>query len=365
MGPGSQKTIQINLINRQTVEDLFDLTVQGIPIEWVALDQRMLHLGAGEERNIALILTVPDTPDLRASRFKYTIQATSQGHPDVSTTASGELTVAAYQSEGRIGVILGRLVYGVVPGGQVVIPILVQNRGLAADTFHLEVRDIPATWVTTTDAFTQLQPGEEKEITFSVQPPRSFESGVGPVAFTIAIYSQLAPGQPEMIRGTLNLAPFSSFTSRMEPIEIVTGTPAYVTVRNDGNIADVFAIEFLSQEAGLIFERASRQPVAASPGNPNQSEIVYNEINGPEVLRIKPGKTDSMEFRTRPRKPPIIGRDYSLPFTTRVVSSNSKRETVHNGTFFGRPLVPVWIPIAASVLLIVLLCGVLVNAIAS
>ncbi len=365
MAPGSKKTIRIHIQNRQRGEDLFEISVKGIPIEWVALDQRMVRLASGETRAIDLVLFIQDAAELRAGRYPFVIQTASQAHPEVAGSVQGELTVAAYQSQGRIGVLLGHLTFAATPGAQTVIPILVQNRGLATDTFHLEVRGLPPAWITTTDTTTMLDPGEQKEIAFAVMPPRSAESTVGAVPFTIAIHSQLAPNQPEMIRCSLNLAPFYTFNAWMEPRQIGTGDSGFVHVRNEGNIADVFAIEFLSQDGALLFDRVIHETVPTVTGTPPQPRIGYTEINAPEVLRVQPGQTGTVEFRAKPSKTPIFGREFSVPFSTRVVSSNSKRSVAQMGEILARALIPLWVPIAMSIVVLALLCVVLVSALAS
>jgi hypothetical protein len=354
--PGTTQVISVTLWNRQTVEDLIKLSISGIPIEWIAVEQPMVRLGTGEQRQIDLTVSVPNTPELHPGHFPFQIEAASQSIPGLIASISGDLTVAAYQSQGRIGLLLGHVQYDVAPGGQIAIPLLLQNRGLAGDTFRLEVRGLPAEWVSTTNALTHLNPGEQKELSFLVTPARGSEARMGPLPFDIVMFSQAAPNQPEIVRCNLNLGGFSSFTSWLQPSEVLWGNNAVLSVKNNGNIPDVYMLEWLSQNGRLAFERVIREVRPTISGTERLEDISYSVIETPEVLRLKPGQSGAVEFRLRPQKPPIFGGNFNIPFSTRVVSSNAKQEMVQNGVFQGKALIPAWVPAALAVLLLAALC---------
>jgi uncharacterized membrane protein len=195
IAPGSSKTIRLAITNLGAERAYFELSVKGVPGEWVALDTPVVELGAGGQGDVELIVTVPEPPQGRAGRYPLVVEVASQGDPGVTATLSGELTVAAFQSEGRVGLLLAATQFAVAPGGSVTFPLLLHNRGLTADTFRLGVEGIPTAWISTADAQTHLEPGEHKEIALTIQPPRAAESGAGRRPFIIKVQSQETPEQ--------------------------------------------------------------------------------------------------------------------------------------------------------------------------
>ena len=357
VAPGSKKTIKLTLVSQKAGEDLFELSVKGIPIEWVSLDNRVVQLKEGERREVALFLTVPEAAEIRPGRYPFTIQATSQTDREVEATAAGELTVAAYQSEGRIGILLSHVQFTVTPGNRIVVPLLLQNRGLTPDTFRLEVKGLPAAWLILPEDLLRLEPGEEKETGFTIFPPRSPDSSAGRKPFTIEISSQASPNQPERVQCGLTVAAVFLFTSQIQPQYVAPGEPAIIRVQNDGNLPDVFSLEWMSQGDTLKFEQIKRETAASPSGGQPQTRLSYTEITTPEILRLQPGKIGSVEFRARPRRQPIFGGEFSFPFSFRVQSSNSKRVSTHTGAVLGRALIPVWVPAVVGILLIALICA--------
>ena len=356
LAPGSKKSLKFTVISQELSEALFELSVKGIPIEWVALDNRVVQLKPEERAEVLMTITIPDSPDIRPSRYKFTIQANSQSDRTVAATVSGELTVAVFQSEGRIGIMLSSVNFVGTPGNRIIVPLLLQNRGLVADTFRMDVHGLPATWLTFPDTLLHLDPGEQKEIEFSILPPRTAESEAGRRAFTILISSQAAPNQPEKVECGLTLAAYFAFSSQLMPQTVAPGDPVIIRIQNEGNLPDVYSLEWVSEGDAMKFERLKRE--AGSPGSaaPTQPRFSYSEITTPEVLRLPPGKFASVEFRARPRRFPLFGGEFNLPYTFRVQSSNSKRIATHNGTVYGKALIPVWMPLTVGVLLLALIC---------
>jgi Tol biopolymer transport system component len=357
VAPGSKKNIKLTLVSQKAGEDLYELSVKGIPIEWVSLENRVLQLKQGESREVELFLAVPDSPDIRPGRYPFIIQANSQADRQVEATASGQLTVAVYQSEGRIGIWLSHVQFVVTPGNRIVVPLLLQNRGLAADTFRLEVKGLPAAWLALPEALNRLDPGEQKGIEFSIFPPRAPESSAGYRSFTIEISSQTSPNQPERVQCGLTVAAFYAFSSQMQPQYIAPGEPAIIRVQNESNLPDVFSLEWMSQGDTLKFERIKRETAASLTGGQPETRLSYSNITTPEVLRLQPGKIGSVEFRARPWRLPIVGGEFSFPFSFRLQSSSSKRIFTHNGAVLGRALIPVWVPAVVGILLIGLICA--------
>ena len=357
LAPGSKKNLKFTLISQKDSEDLFEISVKGVPIEWVALENRVVQLKPGERAEFELTISVPESPELRPGRYAYIIQANSQTDRSAAATVSGELSVAVFQSEGRIGILLSHVNYVVTPGNRIIVPLLLQNRGLAADTFRMEVQGLPAAWLTFTDTLYHLDPGEQKEIEFSILPPRTAESVAGRRPFTILISSQSAPNQPEKVACGLTLAAYFAFGSQLMPQTVAPGDPAVIRVQNEGNLPDVYSVEWLSEGDSLKFERLKRETSEPASAGSAQPRFSYAEITAPEILRLPPGKFASIEFRARPRRQPIFGGEFSFPYSFRIQSSNSKKIATHNGAVHGTALIPLWMPVAVGVLLLALICA--------
>jgi hypothetical protein len=99
-------------------DDYFEFCIKGIPSEWVYLESTVIRLAPGEQAEISLAIQPPAHPQGRAGHYPFEIQAIRQGYPDEVSVVAGTLTVAAFQSEGRIGILMPSVNFTVVPGSQ-------------------------------------------------------------------------------------------------------------------------------------------------------------------------------------------------------------------------------------------------------
>src|SRR5689334_23177901 len=143
VAPETRATLNVGIVNNNPYEDDIDVVVKGVPPEWVTVPTRPVHLAPGEGKLVTLNVKPPAMPDHRIAQFNVEVRAISQKNSENSATARSILTVAAYQSKGRIGVMLGSVHFSVSPGSMLDIPILLQNRGDEEDTFRLSVRGFP------------------------------------------------------------------------------------------------------------------------------------------------------------------------------------------------------------------------------
>jgi len=355
ISPGSYQVIQLAITNQGPEQDYFEIAVRGIPSEWVALDTPVVKLESGEKVNIKLSISVPESPQSRIGNYPLDIKATSQGNTSISATVSGELIIAAFQSSGRIGLLLATTQFAVAPGSSITIPVLLHNRGLTPDTFRLSVEGIPTSWISTTAAQTSLDAGQQVEIEITIRPPRTVDSGAGRRPFKLTIHSQSSPGQPTSADCILTVAVFSSFSAQLQPQQVEADQSAQIIVKNEGNSPEAFVLGWASQDDSLIFEKVQRERITPTTGGQPQTRITYNQIVEPEHLRVEPGATGQVEFRSRPRSRPIIGGDYQIPFTANVQSS-SKRTVSQNGQVMGKALIPVWLLAVMGIGLITFIC---------
>jgi uncharacterized membrane protein len=342
VAPGSSVNVSVLLQNHSSADESFELTIRGIPSNWVTTPSSVVRLAAGEQRQVLLTIQPPLPPQGRAGRHHVVIRLASQGAPQQVAEATCTLTVAALEVPGRIGLLLAATEFPVAPGGSVTIPLVLLNQGLEGDVVKLSVEGIPIGWVTASSASTPLSPGQHREVTLTIQPPRSGESGAGRHPFRILVASQAVPGQVAVADCILTIATFSQFSGELRPQRIEAGEPARVVVENQGNIQQAFTLTWQSPDDGLDFEPAPTQE-----------------------LHVPPGEMAMAEFRAKPRSRPLFGRERVWPFTTRVQAAGGGTRNL-NGEVVGKALIPssvltavlvAILVIAAIVVLVVVLGG--------
>jgi hypothetical protein len=319
VAPGSSLTVPLVLHNQRSADEYFELTVRGVPSNWVSTPSPVIHLAAGEQREVLLSIQPPLPPVGRAGRHHVVIRVASQGAPQQAAEATCTLTVAALEVPGRIGILLAATEFPVAPGDSVAIPLVLFNQGLEGDIVSLSVEGIPSSWVYASAASTPLSPGQQQEVTLTIQPPHSGAGGAGRRPFRILAASQSAPGQVAAADCILTIAVFSQFSSELRPQRIEAGEPARVMVENQGNIQQAFTLTWRSPDDGLDFEPAPTQE-----------------------LRIPPGEVAMAEFRAKPRSRPLFGRERVWPFTTRVQAAEGETRNL-SGEVVGKALIPSWV----------------------
>jgi hypothetical protein len=332
VAPGSSVTIPLVLHNLSGSDGFFELTVQGIPSNWVSTPSPVIHLAGGEQREVLLTIQPPLPPVGRAGRHRLVVRVASQATPQVASEATCTLTVAALAVPGRIGMLLAATAFPVAPGESVAVPLVLFNQGLERDVVNLSVEGIPSSWIYATSASTPLAPGQQQEVTLTIQPPRSGEGGAGRHPFKILAASQAAPGQVAAADCILTIATFSQFSSELRPQRIEAGEPARVVVENQGNVQQAFSLTWQSPDDGLEFEPAPTQE-----------------------LRISPGEVAMAEFHAKPRSRPLFGRERVWPFTARVQAAAGEARNL-NGEVVGRALIPSWVLPAVLVALLAIAC---------
>ncbi|MEJ2737257.1 MAG: NEW3 domain-containing protein [Anaerolineae bacterium] len=316
VSPGSSLVIPVALYNHGSEDGFFELAVRGIPSTWVSVPAPVTRLAAGEQRGVSLTIQPPTPPQGRAGRHQLVIRVASQAAPQVAAEATCTLTVAALEVPGRIGMLLAATEFPAAPGESVAIPLVLFNQGLERDVVTLSVEGIPMGWVTASSASTSLSPGQQQEVTLTIQPPRSGDGEAGRHPFKIQAASQSVPGQVATADCILTIATFSQFGSELRPQRIKAGEPARVMVENQGNVQQAFTLTWQSPDEGLAFEPAPTQE-----------------------LRVAPGELTIAEFSAKPRSRPLFGKERAWPFTTRVQAAGGDTRNL-NGEVVGKPLIP-------------------------
>ena len=297
--PEARATLKVAILNKNPYEDDIDVIVRGIPPEWVTTPSQAVHLGAGEAIIITLVIRPPSMPEDRVAQFQLEVRASSQKDPASFAVAHSRLTVAAYQSQGRIGIMLGSVHFSASPGSIIDIPILLQNRGEEKDSFRLHIRGLPESWVSTNSTVTTLEPNESSEIHFSVRVPRSPEAAAGRNPFTIQFASELFPTQTADIDCILTIGSFLQFSTSLEPGSLEAGQFGQILIDNEGNIADTYRLYFQSPENELIFLKAVQVARPGPQPGTQQLQVAYVEIPQGEKFPVRAGERGSYSFAAK------------------------------------------------------------------
>jgi len=342
VAPGNSVNVPVTLHNPGTTDGFFEISVRGIPGNWVTTPSPVVRLAAGEQRQVLLTIQPPSPPQGKAGRHHVVVRATRQEAPQVAAEASLTLTVAALVVPGRIGLLLASTEFPVAPGESVSFPLVLFNQGLEGDLVTLSVEGIPMGWIVASSASTPLSPGQHQEVTLTIHPPRSGEIGAGRHPFRILAASQAVAGQMAVADCILTIATFTGFGSELRPQQIESGQPARVVVENQGNVAQAFTLTWQSPDDSLEFSPAPSQE-----------------------FHVTPGEMTMAEFSAKPRSRPLFGKERAWPFTLRVQAAGGDTRNL-SGEVIGKPLIPssvltalfvAILVIAAIVVLIVVLGG--------
>jgi len=344
VAPESKVNIHVGIINHGSAEDYFDIRVNGVPPEWMTIDTPVVHLTAEEAKQITLTIQTPALLQDRVGQYPLDVRAVSQSDPTIEALAHSVLTVAAYKSEGRIGVALGSIYFSATPGAGVTIPILVQNQGLMEDVFQLSIEGIPANWISTNAIFTKLEPSKSKEIDFTIRVPRSHEAHVGRTPFKILLISQGFPDQKAEVECILTVGAFWKSSAALKPATLPAGQAGHLVVNNEGNTAETYNLSFQNSANVLMFEKEVQIAKKESQPGVQEVETVYVEIPPEERIQVEPGAQGIYVFRSRLRSRPIVGNEKTYPFTVKVQSIENV-STELPGEVSEKGIMPPWLAV--------------------
>lgn len=364
--PGSEVKLQLAISNLSGEAESLQLSVQGVPHEWVSLPSPVVSVPGGVEKKIDVILQVPAGPQIRAGNIPLKISATSQTHSQIKEEVEITLAIVAFESQGRVGVLLGSVQFSTPPGEILTIPISVLNRGLTSDTFRLGVEGIPVSWVSTTTPLIPLASGESKEINLLIRPALSPSSQAGRYKFYITMTSQAVPDQVVRVDCILTVAAYNQFSAELEPKNARSGQPISLTIKNDGNIPQVFSLSCTSEGDKLVFEfmppeRINQAELPAetqrSPGmaTPTGSAVDYS------TLTIPAGASAAFRFTAQPQQRPLLGGPITYLYTARVKSPQKQYPPIQ-GQVLSQALIPIWVlPLALFVCILVFLGAIILG----
>jgi Tol biopolymer transport system component len=342
ISPEGSETIHVAVINQGHREEYADIMVKGVPDDWISIEKPVVHVHPGETEQLTITIEPPPVPRSRVGKYPLDVQAVSQSDFRHMASARSHLTIAAYQSRGRIGVMLGSIYFSISPGSAINVPVLLQNRGLEEDSFKMGISGIPPNWVSTNSAFTELEPNMSKEIELNIRVPRTPEATAGRTPFTIEFTSQKYPSQSTSVECILTISAFSSFSASLEPSDLKAGQFGHVVIDNQGNTFNSYTLGFQSSGNLLFFEKGV--PIARTDASSDMQrvEVTYVDIAQRERFQVEAGKRGIYPFRSRLRSRPIVGNEKIYPFMIEVTSTENKSVELP-GKVSEKGLVPPWI----------------------
>ena len=252
--PGANLKVPLKVSNSSNETVSLEFSVEGIPASWVSLPAPVVALPGGEQKLVDLDIQIPTTPEVSAGNYPLKISLASQKDPAVKEEVGIILAIAAFQSEGPVGVMMNSVQFAGAPGGSFTIPITVLNRGLAPGAFRLGIEGVPVSWVSTSTPVVSLKPGESREISMVVRPPQGSTIQAGRRKFRIVVMNQDFPDQVVKVDSILTLAAVTQFSTALDPQEVDAGDQVNVIVKNEGNIHQSFHLSCVSQGDQLEFE---------------------------------------------------------------------------------------------------------------
>lgn len=354
VAPERSIEFHIGVINTSTTEDFVRLSVKGIPSEWISFDEDELHIAPGKAKQAILKVQPPPFPDGRVGKYTLKIQGKSRNMPSFLATTQAELSVAVYQPEGRIAVLIGAVNFPITPGSSVSIPLFLENRGVSSDGFRFDVTGIPRNWVSTEASVTRLKPDESKEILFTINVPRSSAANAGRTPFKVQISSEEVPSQKTEIDCILTVATFSKFTGSLNPPQLASNQPAQLIINNEGNSDSTYDLHFQDISEKLVFEKITRYAKEGSDPNNPEIDFAYSEILSGQRMQVPFGKSGVFEYRGRLRARPFVGNEEEYPFSINAISSG--KETLDfQSKITEKAFLPPWL-IAVLLIGFMLLC---------
>ncbi len=191
----------------------------------------------------------------------------------------------------------------VAAGEGVRAALTVINQGPVVDHFAVTVAGVPGAWLPAVIPTAQLMPGEQKAISFAIEPPRGPESRAGDHPLTVRVVSEKDSAQVAEIRATLTIAPYRQFQSQLKPERMRAGASGQVVVQNQGNSDETFAIAWSDRADELVFKPAQTQ------------------------VTVPAGQASSAIYTAGPRKRQWIGGQKLHPFAVQVTPPNGPPQT--------------------------------------
>jgi eukaryotic-like serine/threonine-protein kinase len=231
---------------------------------------------------------------------------------------------------GQLGIVVKPVNAEVTPGERVEIEVALFNQGFLVDHFEMGLSGLPDEWVTLPSEPVQLMPGAKSLLIVTVHPPQDSSARVGRHAYQLYINSRSTEQRVTLLSGSVVVAPFASFSFDASPTRLINEGICRITLRNDGNSEDSYAVN--GQDPGEAIRFVG------------------------ESLTIPPGQAVELPLAVQPTTRPFIGKTEVHSFQVQVQSAAGITQ-VRQGTLEVSPRFPNWVLTIIPMLLLLLCAG--------
>lgn len=142
----------------------------------------------------------------------------------------------------------------VIPGNVIPISFKIINQEAEVDHFGLSLTGLPADWLPILPSI-PLMDGEARDISLTIQPPRSAQSRAGSYSFLIRATSRNKPDLKAEVSGVLTITAYYHFECELYPQKQSGAGAGYFTVKlnNLGNTDLIVGLEAKDREEGCYY----------------------------------------------------------------------------------------------------------------
>jgi serine/threonine protein kinase len=239
---------------------------------------------------------------IRVGDFQITLQLAS-GAQAVKRTSemaapvppTGRTQSPPQKAGAKVSAVLVPNAVEVRPGGQAELTVEVTNLSDRADSFLIQLPNVPREWVTYPTEPLQLFPGDKGHFRVRFHPP-AVGTPAGQFGFQVRVGTG---GQGDVtVNGTIRVLASNSFTFDLQPRRLSRSGDAVLIVTNTGNAQDSYTV--YAQDA-------------------NES-LVFNV--GQAKFSLGPGQVGQIPLQVIPLRQPLIGGSSLVPFDVTIQAAS-------------------------------------------
>jgi hypothetical protein len=257
-----------------------------------------------------------------------------RGQAPIVAVPPGPTLGSARETVRRLSVSLSPSSASVTPGERTSLLVTVSNLGTTVEGADLNLAGLPKDWWSFDPARVSLLPSSETKATLSVHPPRATSSKAGEYPIDVDVATQL--DRKASVEATVTIRPFVQLSAELTP-ENSTGysrATHEVRIANASNVRVIARVEALDRDQVLQFA-------------PQTSEVA-----------LEAGASTTAGVKVRGRRLRWRGRKPAHRFSVRV-SAPGAGPTERPASFTQVPLLPKWVPMAATITALALIGGIL------
>ena len=228
----------------------------------------------------------------------------------------------------------------ITPGKPAVCRLVLVNQKTQVDHVILSVEGIPDEWIEGTKRDTQLQPFEKREVTLTVNVPRSSAGRAGDYIVTIRAKSSANPdAAPASVTAHWTVLPFEAMGVSIAP------------ARSSGRRRPAIRSPCITM--------GTSQPryVLTGADEDKQLECLFTAEGyvdrGRLQVDVEPGKKTNVKLKVAAPKR-WFGSAQPYAFHVQAVPVEGQQALTTEGQFTHKPIFPVWMLAAASVIIVAL-----------